>query len=109
MKALLALSIIIGGSALTFFAMRFVIAHEIIPWSVSDAEGHGPDYGGAEWRGALLGQARLYGFVAAAAFFVAASGSCLTLKVHSWWPISVSGVILLLGYFLLNLWIRGYI
>ena len=109
MKPLRASSIIIGGSALVFIALRFAIAHEVIPWSVSDADGHGPDYGGAEWRGALLGQARLYAFVAAVSFFVVAAGAYVTSEVKSWWPAGLSVVVLLLGYILFGFWRSGYL
>ena len=32
-----------------FFATQFLYENEILKYSVSDAEGHGPDYGTSEW------------------------------------------------------------
>ena len=39
------------------FLARHLIISEVIPWDVSDGEGHGPDRGGNEWLSALTHQA----------------------------------------------------
>ena len=107
MRVLGWLCLVSAGSVLTFLAVRHIIAHEIIPWSVADAHGHGPDYGGAEWRGALTGQARLYGCLAAAAFAVWTLALGVSLKLRSWLPISLSGFVLGFGYIVHAAWDHG--
>jgi hypothetical protein len=49
----LVLAVVVGLTA------RYSIREEMLPWRVTDAEGHGPDYGSLEWRNALEKQARI--------------------------------------------------
>ena len=60
-------------AAVVGWTVRYAIREEIIPWDVADAQGHGPDYGGLEWRGALEGQASAFSIRVAIISFLAVS------------------------------------
>jgi len=51
-----AISLLIGilSGVLTGLLFYVLYRHGILDYDVSDGHGHGPDYGGAEWRGAFL-------------------------------------------------------
>jgi len=51
----LVISLVVAASftVLTYLSLHYLYTTERIRFDVGDSQGHGPDYGGAEWRGAV--------------------------------------------------------
>ena len=70
MRHLLILVLSLVAAILGGAVVRHAIVAELVPWRVSDIDGHGPDYGGKEWRGALEAQAKRFSKKVGGLFFI---------------------------------------
>lgn len=75
MKHVRIIALALAIACISAIAFRSAVIARVIPWSVGDGHGHGPDYGTAEWSGALTGQATRAAMGVGLVLFIATVGA----------------------------------